>query len=40
MSIELVGDELGGVEDHPEPSQGLAYLPVSRGNLIQSLGLS
>ena len=40
MSIKLVGDELGGVEDHPEPSQGLAYLPVGGGKLIQSLGLS
>jgi len=40
VSIELVSDELGGVEDHPDPSQGLSYLPVSGGKLIQSLGLS
>ena len=40
VSIELVSDELGGVEDHPEPSHGLAHLPVSGGKLIQSLGLS
>ena len=39
VSIELIGNELGSVEDHSEASQGLAYLPVSRGKLIQRLGL-
>ena len=39
MSIELVGDELGGVEDHPEPSQGFAHIPVSGGEFIQGQGL-
>ena len=39
VSIELVGDELGGVEDHPEPNQGLAHLPISEGEFIQGQGL-
>ena len=38
MGVEFVGDELGGVKDHPEPSQSFAHVPISRGELIQSQG--
>ena len=38
MGVEFVGDELGGVKDHPEPSQSFTHVPISRGELIQSQG--
>ena len=39
MGVVLARDELQRVEDDPQASQGLAYLPISRGQLIQGLGL-
>jgi len=40
VGIELVGNELGGVKDHPEPSQSLAHIPVIGSEIIQGQGLS
>ena len=38
MGVEFVGDELGGVKDHPEPSPRFTHVPISRGEFIQSQG--
>ena len=39
MGVEFVGNELGGIKDHPELSQSFTHVPISRGELIQSQGL-
>ena len=39
MGVVLARDELQRVENDPQASQGLAHLPISRGQLIQGLGL-
>jgi len=39
MGVVLAPDELQRVENDPQASPGLAHLPISRGQLIQGLGL-
>ena len=39
MGVVLARYELQLVENDPQASQGLAHPPISRGKLIQGLGL-
>ena len=39
MGIEFVRDELGGIKDYSQPRQGFAYIPIRRGEFVQSQGL-
>ena len=39
MGIEFIRDEFGGIEDYSQSRQGFAYIPVRRGELVQSQGL-